>query len=321
MADNQKGGLFSREWQRLSLELARINSEPGNQDLLEFDNKIITLWSMAETTQEKRACIDLASVLSVNFQRDFLIQVLSQTLYEAKDYATASYGYMKSAQLGVGSAKNNLAYMIRRGEYDDDSIDNASTALKLLLPGAREKDPFSLVNTALVLCLLLKTDADWHIADELFEYVPEKEKDVIDWWTKLEDEPEGSLVHFFLLRHEKMEDSPFGAIKSIARRLAESVDGFPAWLSEEYAIKTIDDVIDCIDDPDFDLILDDFLEEMPYSRDSVDEMLEVLSSWDLLPVYDKLLTECVDLLTPEELSKLKMDYKAKFTLPLPDEDG
>ena len=78
-------------------------------------------------------------------------------------------------------------------------------------------------------------------------------------------------------------------------------------------------IVKGIDDPDFDSILEDFLEKMPCPRESVDEMLEAASGWDLLPVYNKLLTDCVALLSPKELAKLKADYKEKFSIPLPGE--
>lgn len=102
-------------------------------------------------------------------------------------------------------------------------------------------------------------------------------------------------------------------------RLAKSVDGFPEWLAKDYAIETLDDVIECLDDPDFDTILEDFLEKMPCSKESVEKMLETVSALDLWPVYNKLLTDCVALLSPEELAKLKADYKEKFSIPLPGE--
>ena len=76
---------------------------------------------------------------------------------------------------------------------------------------------------------------------------------------------------------------------------------------------------DCLDDPDFDSILEEFLECMPNSRESVDEMLETVSALGLWAVYRKLLTDCAALLTPEELVKLKADYKEKFSIPLPGE--
>lgn len=66
-------------------------------------------------------------------------------------------------------------------------------------------------------------------------------------------------------------------------------------------------------------IPEDFLDRMPCSMESADEMLETISTLDLWPVYRKLLTDCVALLTPEELAKLKADYKEKFSIPLPGE--
>ena len=79
-------------------------------------------------------------------------------------------------------------------------------------------------------------------------------------------------------------------------------------------------MIECLDDPEFDTILEDFLEKMPCSREYVEEMLETVSALDLWPMYRKLLTDCVALLSPEELAKLKADYKEKFSISLPGED-
>lgn len=311
---------FNLEYQQLNLLLALINTDEANLELLSFDDKVRHLWSYAKTLEEKVACIDLAAAISIPFLRNALILNFSMESYEVKDYSIAFYGFMKGAQMGSTDAKNNLAYMIRRGEYGFRGLDNAATALKLLVPGVKEREPFSIVNIALVLCLLLKEESDWQTADKLFEYVAEKEQAICDWWANLGEEIEGYLVHFFLLRHKKIEHSDLGSIKSITRRLEKSIDGFPDWLVKDYVIETLDDVIECLDDPDFDMILADFLEKMPCSRDSVEEMLETVSALDLWPVYRKLLTDCVTLLTPEELAKLKADYKEKFSIPLPGED-
>lgn len=316
MTDNRD---FNLEYQQLNLLLAQINADDANLELLNFDDRVRHLWSYAKSSEEKVACIDLAAAMSITFLRDALILGFSMESYEAKDYSTAFYGFVKGAQMGSADAKNNLAYMIRRKEYGLDGLDEATTALKLLVPGVKEREPFSIVNTALILCLILKEDRDWRTADRLFEYVTEKEQSVRDWWANLGEEIEGYLVHFFLLRHEKIEQSSLGSIKSIAMHLAKSIDGFPEWLAKDYAIETLDDVIECLDAPDFDTILEDFLEKMPYSRESVEEMLETVSNLDLWPVYNKLLTDCVALLTPEELAKLKADYKEKFSIPLPSE--
>lgn len=217
------------------------------------------------------------------------------------------------------SLNNNLAYVLRR--KNDDPINNGEV-ISLLLSGVQEKEPFCMINMGLLFSLSLSTPDDWRTADALFSLLPDGLNGADSWWENLgkSNEPEGYLVHFFLIRHNKVEQSNLGSIKSIAMRLKRNLETFPAWLAEDYVIETLDDVIECIDDPDFDSILEDFLEEMPRTRESVDEMLEVIAGWDLWQLYNKLLTECTALLTTAEVAKLKAEYKEKFSIPLPCED-
>ncbi len=298
MTDNRD---FNLECQKLNLWLAQINADDADFELLNFDDKVQHLWSCAKSFEEKVACIDMAAAISITLLRDVLILRFSMEAYEAKDYPTAFYGFMKGAQMGSTDSKNNLAYMIRRNEYGFDGLDIASTALKLLVPGVKEREPFSIVNTALILCLLLNDDHDWQTADNLFKYVTEKEQSICDWWATLGEDVESYLVHFFLLRHGKINHSDLGSEKSIALHLAKNIDGFPEWLAKDYAIETLEDVIDCLGDPYFDTLLEEFLDKMPCSRESVEEMLKTVSAFDLWPVYNKLLTDCVTLLSPDEL--------------------
>lgn len=243
--------------------------------------------------------------------------------YSAKMYSVAEIAYRMIAESGDTSAKNNYAYMIRRHEIAAPSNRDHVLALRMLQEGVKEGDAFSLVNTALVFALMLGDDDSWHLGDSIFEKLSCFGGMLVSsWWEDLakEGDDEGFLVIFFLLRHGKIDSDSVGSIKSIALRLAKNIDGFPEWLAKEYAIETLDDVIECMDDPDFDTILEDFLEKMPCSRERVEEMLETVSALDLWPVYNKLLTDCVALLSPEELTKLKSDYKEKFSIPLPSED-
>lgn len=247
---------------------------------------------------------------------------IGMAAYSAKMYSVAEIAYRMIAESGDTSAKNNYAYMIRRHEIAAPSNRDHVLALRMLQVGVKEGDAFSLVNTALVFALVLGDDDSWHLADSIFERLSGFGGMLVSsWWEDLakEGDDEGFLVIFFLLRHEKIEHSDLGSIKSIALRLAKNIGGFPEWLAKDYAIETLDDVIECLDDPDFDTILEDFLEQMPCSRESVEEMLETVSALDLWPVYNKLLTDCVALLSPEELAKLKADYTEKFSIPLPDE--
>lgn len=240
--------------------------------------------------------------------------------YEAGNIDFAEHLFRNACDLvDDGSLNNNLAYVLRRKR--DDSI-NSCEVITLLLPGVQEREPFSLINMGLLFALRLSTPNDWKTADDIFSLLPDELTGADSWWEKLgkNNESEGYLVHFFLLRHQKIKFSELGSEKSLAIRLSKNVNSFPSWIAEDYKLETLDDVIDCIDDPDFDSILEDFLDNMPSSRESVDEMLETVAVWDLWQVYHKLLTECEAFLTPEEHARLKSDYKEKFTIPLPDEN-
>ena len=85
--------------------------------------------------------------------------------------------------------------------------------------------------------------------------------------------------------------------------------------------KTLDDVMERImENGKFDSSLQDFLDTMPHTRESTDELLDAVLEWDLWELYNKLLTDHDDLLTPEEREKLKADYRQLFDLPLPGEE-
>ncbi len=103
-----------------------------------------------------------------------------------------------------------------------------------------------------------------------------------------------------------------------------SIDnGFENEDNHEYSRdgKTLDDVMERImENGRFDSSLQDFLDTMPHTREITEELLDAVIEWDLWELYDKLLTEHDDLLTPEELEKLKADYRQLFDLPLPGEE-
>lgn len=239
--------------------------------------------------------------------------------YETGDVDFSEFLFRSACNLIESSSlNNNLAYILRRKR--DNSANNAEV-ITLLLPGVQEREPFCLINMGLFFALNLSSPDDWRTSNDLFSLLPEGLCGADSWWENLgnNNETEGYLVHFFLLRYDKIEHSALGSIKSIVMRLKKNIETFPTWLADDYAIETLDDVIECIDDSEFESILEDFLEKMPYSRESVDEMLEAISGWDLWQVYNKLLTECTELLTAAEISKLKSDYKDRFSVPLSDE--
>ena len=175
------------------------------------------------------------------------IASLGMVAYSAKNYAIAEIAFRMIADSGDISAKNNYAYMIRRHEIAAPSNRDYILTLKMLQEGVKEGDAFSLVNAALVFALMLGDDESWHLTDSIFERLSGFGGMLVSsWWEDLakEDDNEGYLVIFFLLRHGKIDKSCLGSIKSIAKRLAKSIDGFPEWLAEDYAVETIDDVTD-----------------------------------------------------------------------------
>lgn len=290
----------------LEIAEADIESEDGRQAV--------------ETIERIRNANNNTTRIAATFSKK--LASVGMTAYSAKKYSVAEIAYRMIAESGDTSAKNNYAYMIRRHEIAAPSNRDYVLALRLLQEGVKEGDAFSLVNTALVFTLMLGDDESWHLADSIFERLSGFGGMLVrSWWEDLakEGDNEGFLVIFFLLRHGKIDNDSVGSIKSIALRLTKIIDGFPEWLAKDYAIETLDDVIECLDDSDFDTMLEDFLDRMPCSRESVEEMLETVSALDLWPVYNKLLTDCIALLSPEELVKLKVDYKEKFSSPLPGE--
>ena len=287
-------------------------------DIAETDVMSENCSQAIETIERIRNANDDITKIAAKFSSR--IASIGMAAYSAQRYTVAETAFKMIAESGDTSAKNNYAYMIRRHEIAVPSNRDHVLALRMLQKGVIEGDAFSLVNTALVFALMVGDDESWHLADSIFERLSGFGGMLVSsWWEDLakEGDNEGYLVIFFLLRHGKIDNDNLGSIKSIAMRLAKSIDGFPEWLAKDYAIETLDDVTDCLDDPDFDSILEDFLERMPCSRKNVDEMLETVSALDLWPVYRKLLTDCVALLSPEELAKLKVDYTRKFLLPLP----
>ena len=57
---------------------------------------------------------------------------------------------------------------------------------------------------------------------------------------------------------------------------------------------------------------------MPYSRESVDELLDAASSWDLSEVYCKLF-QYHEFLRPDELTKLMNKFQTTFDFDFLDE--
>lgn len=109
--------------------------------------------------------------------------------------------------------------------------------------------------------------------------------------------------------------------RSLNRRLDDIAESASEDCSEGDGMvfaETLEDLIMNYDAPDYDSKLDDYFERMPHTRESTDELLDVLISVDSSDVYTKLLMDFKDLLSPEEISSLEREYTKRFDFPLPE---
>lgn len=108
------------------------------------------------------------------------------------------------------TSKNNLAYIIRKkGKLTKDG---KKDVIGFLTEGVRNKEPYSLINMAMLFSIELGGENDWIIADELMSLVGNGSS-AESWWQELgeKDDPEGYLVLLWLLRHHTITDSAVGS--------------------------------------------------------------------------------------------------------------
>jgi len=152
--------------------------------------------------------------------------------YEKKYYGIAEYIFRDLAQRGSIAAKNNLAYMIRRKETNSLTGQEIKEAMLLLHEGIDERDAFALVNMALIFALNFGGEDDWVIADLFISDIQEDVKEVYNWWKILADsgDAEGSLIHWWLLRHKKIRKSTLGTKEELESIVKQKIENVPVWI-------------------------------------------------------------------------------------------
>ena len=150
-------------------------------------------------------------------------------LYNSGDFYAAGFYFeraIKEGDEGV-TAKNNLAFMIRRDEY----ISETYSFLDLLQPGIDINDTFANINMTLYYAKM----GQWEIADSYIQSISQSAKDIEEaknWWNSLslENEPEGFLVLVFLARYKLVENS-FDTVTYL-EKISNSYDAVPSWIFE-----------------------------------------------------------------------------------------
>ena len=159
---------------------------------------------------------------------------MAKSAYEKHNYPVAEIGFRKAidASKDVEScldSKNNLAYLIRRGEIRTPKERSIKEIVSLLREGVEKREPFSLINMALLWALEFGSDSDWKMADNLARLVDKKISSILIWWSDVakEGEAEGYLVHLFMVRHGKIKNSLLGSIEELFNKVEKDYPGIP----------------------------------------------------------------------------------------------
>jgi TPR repeat protein len=162
---------------------------------------------------------------------------LGRYYYEAGNLEKSTMYLIKGTELGSDTARNNLSFLIRRGETLGDT--DKYTIDKLLLELVNKKELFAMINYALCFAQGLPYQKDWHKADEIFSSLSEADrpaKTALSWWhetlIRKNSDPEGHLVVGWLVRYQFIEDPDN---LTVAQRMAKVRDGgwdVPDWMDK-----------------------------------------------------------------------------------------
>lgn len=223
------------------------NEDGSDSDIAK--NLILDMWRTASGFLEKKECIDMVTIMPNKVVAKQMLNDMAFESYTKTDFEVAAHGFMRGTQMGDVTSKNNLVYMLRRGETNIIPDCSARDYLKILRSGLGESEAFSMVNAALVLSVGMGEERDWEVADKLISFLPAGCFSIINWWSDLErkGDPEGFLIHLWLIRHKKMERSPLAGISELRERVSEEFPNSPKWLFETKKDLNVDDLIAKID--------------------------------------------------------------------------
>lgn len=312
--------LNEREWEKLLVN----NSSEERTFCLE--HLLMITHELSKATEQLK-CYRLYEFLRKKYglsSNTFLMLLDLGTIglesYQNGDMTSAEAAFSIMCDYGNSNGRNNYAYMIRRGEIPTEIDKSIIDAINLLRPGLYELEPFAFVNMAILFAINLGTDSDWKISDELMEKLPSGNLiGVQSWWEDVgnKGDIEGVLVHYFLLRHKKIAKSTFGDLEDLSKKLVEGIQSFPEWLVVSPRFKSLDDVFDIMLDDDFEDSLKKYLDNMPRTRESAEEILKEMTQWDEFELYKVLLQDFTIFLNLDEIKKTIQAYKKKFSTPLP----
>lgn len=163
---------------------------------------------------------------------------LGQTLYIPEEPEFAQWVYQQAVRLKPScNSRNNLAYISRH--HRDLLNPSADELIDLLIDGVRQREPFSLINMALVFCQMLGTEEDWLLADRMIRLIdPESVMlpSAVSWWGDLADQkdPEGYLILQWLKRNGRLPKPLPLSFELEIVNFRSKADTIPKWIFKEY---------------------------------------------------------------------------------------
>lgn len=227
---------FVEKLSKINSHICRYREDDFLFEFLDLDDHIESLWQLASCQSEQLQCIETTSQIPIKAFKTSLLNQLAFKAFDDQNYVCAAQAFMRAAQAGDKGAKNNFAYMIRKQLFPNSNMYSAFDVLKILHPALKEKESFSIVNTSLVLSLMLGSEDDWKTADILFSRLAGDLASVVSWWEKLGQtgDPEGMLVHFWMLRHNCIQTSTLGTADSMWEILQNAYPNIPLWLKKPH---------------------------------------------------------------------------------------
>ena len=173
---------------------------------------------------------------SEDFGRE--IGSLGMKLYDAEHPELSHWVYQQAVAMNpTQHAMNNLAYISRH--HRDVLNTSGVQIIDLLIEGVKSKEPFSLINMALVFGQMLGEEADWLLADRMSRLIDSGSvgfRSAVKWWSDLAEaeDPEGYLVLQWLKRNGKFTRMlPVDMELNIMAFRSESKD-IPSWIFEKW---------------------------------------------------------------------------------------
>ncbi len=210
------------------------------------------LLSMNRLDEEEDKLLLLGSIHNKSYPNKELTENIDDQLsngyfyYEKGDMEKACQEFVKawSEDYNDTTARNNLAYMLRRHEVREVVFgDRSYTVEELLEPGLLVSESFSLVNMALYLILSQKP-ADWSRADAYFSKVSKSQGYFIrNWWESnvLFNDVEGDIVMLLLCRHRLTSQITKWDVNNWFNNAIVAFPDIPLWTKNEVEKKEVEE--------------------------------------------------------------------------------